>query len=99
MQSKDSKNINEKFDGSIDEMLDSIKVLDPESEATKMSEQVRNLDAIIKAKNEFNRPAREFAEMAARVGGTVLSIGILLAFEQSHVITSKALSFIPKPRL
>lgn len=99
MQIKDFKTINGKFDESIDAMLDSINQLSPMCEPTDMTDQIRNLDQLVRTKTEFNRSRNQFIDGAIKVGGTLASIVVLLWFEQRHVITTKTLSFVPKPRL
>lgn len=99
MQIKDFKTINMRFDDEIKAMLDDVSELSTVCEPSDMTDQLRNLDQLVRSKTEFNRSRNQMIENAVKLGGTLLSIGLLLYFEQRHVITTKTLSFVPKPRL
>lgn len=99
MVDKETRDINGVFDDNISKVLDSISEMDPNDQTEAMSEQVKLLGEVVRVKNEYNKPNNEKFEKIASICGTLLGIGAMLAFEQNGVITSKVLSFIPKPRI
>lgn len=99
MINKEARDIDGIFDDNITKVLDSISELDPNSQTETMSDQVKLLGEVVRVKNEYNKPKNELIQKITTIGGTLLGIGAMLAFEQNGVITSKAMSFIPKPRI
>lgn len=93
------RDINGKFDDQIDKMLDSIDQLSDICEPNDMADQIGNLNQMIRTKTEFNRSRDQMVENFSKIAGSLAAVGMLLLFERQHVITSKSLSFIPKPRL
>lgn len=82
----------------IDNHLDYMSMLDNDSE--KFVDALKHLEQLTKVKNDNNRSSRSIppeAYMGAAV--TVLTTLLVINSEHVGVITSKAFSFIPKPKL
>ena len=57
-------------------------------------------ERIAKIATEKSRPRHETIQNIIKLSGSLLGIGLICAFEYSHVITSRsAMGFVPKPRL
>lgn len=77
----------------IDTLLQSLKAHEPQSEQyARVSDQ---LEKLYKIKNE-NRSRRVSPDTLAGILANLFGIGIIVGYEQKHIITSKALSFIRK---
>ena len=51
------------------------------------------------AKKMYNEDRNAMIAKVVGVGGTLVCLGLMFAFETDHVITTKALSFVPKPKI
>jgi hypothetical protein len=79
----------------IDQLISRMSTEEEDSEDyTKM---VDNLETLYKLKAE-TQPDRVKLDTIAIVAGNLLGIIIIVGFEKSHVMTSKALSNLLKPR-
>jgi hypothetical protein len=77
----------------IDRVLEQLKTEEPETDQyARMNDQLVKLYAI---KNE-NRSRRVSPDTLAGIIANLFGIGIIVGYEQKHIITSKALSFIRK---
>lgn len=77
----------------IDHVLQQLKTEEPETERyAQMTEQLVKLYAI---KNE-NRSRRVSPDTLATIVANLLGIGIIVGHERTHIVTSKALTFIRK---
>ena len=77
----------------IDHVLQQLKTVEPETDQyARMNDQLVKLYAI---KNE-NRSRRVSPDTLAGIIANLFGIGIIVGYEQKHIITSKALSFIRK---
>lgn len=66
-------------------------------ETEEYATAVRHLETLNKLKAE-ERPKRVSADTVAIVAGNLLGILVIVAYEQKHVMTSKATGFIIKPK-
>lgn len=84
------------FDQEIENVLTQLKNIPANTE--EYATAVKNLETLCKAST--SRQERKLsADTIVTVVANLLGIGLVLGYEQSHVVTSKALSFIVKPRL
>jgi hypothetical protein len=85
--------LNARLDETIDRVLKKMAENDPDSEEyAAMSDQLTKLYAI---KNE-NRSRRVSPDTLANIVANLFGIGVIVGYEQKHIITSKALGFIKK---
>lgn len=83
------------LDIAIDEALAQLQGIAVDSdEYTKKMEKITELYKL----KEKNTPAAVSADTKAIVAGNLLGILMILHYERVHVVTSKALSFVLKPR-
>lgn len=83
------------LDTTIDEALTQLSGIEVGSEEyTKKMDQITKLYAI----KEKNSPKRVSPDTLVIVAGNLLGILAILGHERAHVVTSKALSFVLKPR-
>lgn len=95
---KDNRNdINQNFDDDITLLISQLYTLDENSEARgKLVNDIKNL---VEAKKNYNSNRNDMIIKSITAGTTLLGIIVMLGFEESHVITSKVLGFIPKPKI
>lgn len=60
---------------------------------------IDQLKTVVAVKKDFNTHRKEITDTIIKAGLSVLAIGIMLAFEQNHSITTRSLSFLPKPKI
>lgn len=80
----------------IDSVLEKISKLDPSSEGYKNA--VESLEKLYKAKS-YDKSKTVSYDTLAVVIGNLAGIGMILGYEQSRVITSKALNFVLRGRV
>jgi len=85
---------NEKLDACIDAILDSMKIYGPE--APEYPELLKSLERLNTMKSEDETKRRVSPEVIFTVAGNVLCVLIIVAYEQKHVITSRATTFIAR---
>lgn len=87
------------LDEEIKRVVDYISILDPTSEEYKKA--VENLKVLTEAKAtyETETKAKLNPNSVLAVGGNLLGIGMVLGYERLHIIASKALSFIIRPKI
>lgn len=90
------RNINKAFDDNIDAALANIYGAVDDNHA-RMA--VDDLKVLVEAKKMYNEDRNAMVAKVVGVGGTLLCLGLMFAFETDHVITTKALSFVPKPKI
>ena len=84
-----------KLDEAIDDALDELKGFDAaEAGYQKM---ITNIDTLMKLK-VIEKPDRMSKDTLAVVAGNLLGIVAIVAYEQRHVMQSKALGFILRSR-
>ncbi len=77
----------------IEHVLNQLKALEPETDQyARIADQ---LEKLYKIKNE-NRSRRVSPDTLAGIIANLFGIGIIVGYEQKHIITSKALGFIRK---
>jgi len=82
----------------IDNHLDYMSMLDNDSEAFVIA--LKHLEALTKVKNDNHRSSRRIPpEAYMGAGVTLLTTLLVINSEHVGVITSKAFSFIPKPKM
>jgi len=80
-----------KLDEPIDAVLNSMQVYGPES--TEYDELIGRLDRLTKMQSE-ERSSRVSPDTMAIVAGNILGILIIVAYEQKHVMVSKAVGML-----
>ena len=80
----------------IDRVLQEASYLDPHSK--EYSEIAENVEKLYKAKS-CEKSRNVSPDTIAVVAGNLLGIALILGYEQTHVITSKALGFVLKGRV
>jgi hypothetical protein len=85
-----------KLEQEIDHVLDQLATLDADSK--EYSKAVKNLDALCKVAS-YKKDSSISADTLITVTANILGIVLVLGYEQAHVVTSKALSFIVKPKI
>lgn len=88
--------INHAFDDNIDAVLAQIYG-SADTDHARMA--VDDLKTLVEAKKMYNESRNDLIVKGLGIAGTVLSIGMILAFEQNGIITTKALGFAPKPKI
>lgn len=68
-----------------------------EGNSEEYAKMTKNLDTLYKLKAE-DKPDRVDRNTIAIVAGNLIGILVIVSFEKSHVMTSKALSNLLKPR-
>lgn len=97
MFKKDNRNdINQNFDDDITLLISQLYTLDDDSEAR--GKLVSDIKTLVEAKRDYNSDRHDTIMKSIAAGTTLLGIIVMLGFEESHVITSKVLGFIPKPK-
>ena len=85
----------EKLDGAIDSLFAELDgYTGSEEEYSAITDQIEKL---YKLRNE-TKPKTVSADTMAIVAGNLLGILLIVGFEQTHVITSKAIGFVMKSR-
>lgn len=87
-------NINKAFDDNIDLIL-----ADVYGSSDRARTAVDDLKSLVEAKNAYNASRNDMLARVINISGTLFSIGMICIFELDNVFTSKALSFIPKPKI
>ncbi len=89
------KDINRDFDDDITLLVYELYTHnDPEARG----QLINDIKTLVEAKRDFNSNRHDMIVKSITAGTTLLGIIIMLGFEESHVITSKVLGFIPKPK-
>jgi hypothetical protein len=88
------------LDEPIDNLTHSLAGLDEGDEKhTHAVESLKTLMELRNADKSENRKLPVSPEVMTAAGAHILGILLILGFEQKHVLTSKAMSFIPKIRI
>lgn len=87
------KNDPNELDTLIKSILDEMATLSPESD--EYDKRLKQLERLYKLKTE-NRPERVSRDTLYLVGGNLLGVLLIVAYEQKNVVTSKALGWINK---
>ena len=90
------RNINKAFDDNIDAALANIYGAVDDNHA-RMA--VDDLKVLVEAKKMYNEDHNAMIAKVVAVGGTLVCLGLMFDFETDPVITTKALTFITKPKL
>ena len=85
--------INAKLDEAITSVLDALNAEDPESD--KYERISAQLEKLYKIKNETHS-RRVSPDTLANILANLAGIGIIVGYEQKHILTSKAVGFIKK---
>lgn len=80
----------------IDRVLQEASYLDPRSK--EYAEVSENVEKLYKAKS-YEKSRSVSPDTLAVVAGNLLGIALILGYEQTHVITTKALGFVLKGRV
>lgn len=83
------------LDETITQLMHDMKMMDGDSE--EYATCLNRLERLMKQKEKF-APKRISPDTLVLVGANLLGIVIIVAWEHGHVISSKALSHIVKPR-
>jgi len=86
---------NVKIDAAMNRVLDDMDLADPNSE--EYSELMSQLERLSKLRTH-ERPGRISPDTVVIVAGNILGILIIVAYEHSHAMTSKAFGLIPKAK-
>jgi hypothetical protein len=89
------KDKNQFLDDQIKRVLDEMDQYGPDSPEYKV--MIKYLERLVRLKTK-NRPERINRNTMAIVVGNVVGILIIVIYEQKHVLVSKGLAFILKPR-
>jgi hypothetical protein len=84
------------LDRAIDDVLVAMKSTSPKDE--KYPTMVEQLDKLYKIRLA-EKPDRVSKDALLAVAGNLLGIGLILNYEQAHVIATKALGFVSKARI
>ena len=85
------------IDKEIENVLGIMALISPDSE--QYSAMVANIEVLIKAKSCNKDQTKVSPDTIALIVGNLLGIGLILGYEQAHIITTKALGFIIKGRV
>lgn len=89
------KKVDSIYDEPINKVLEEMRTYSPETD--EFAASMRHLETLSTLK-AANTPKRANADMMLLVAGNLLGILIIVAYEQKHVITTKATGFIIKPK-
>lgn len=84
-----------KLEEAIDTVLLEMKGYTPASE--EYASMMGHLNLLYKIKDQ-ERPDRVSLDTLATIGANLAGIALILAYERTHIITSKALGFVMKAR-
>lgn len=84
------------LDEAIRTLLESMDQDDPGTDT--YSQKVQNLDTLYKAKAVYGK-RHVSADAVLTAAASIVGVVLMLGFEKSNVITTKALSFLPKLHL
>lgn len=92
-----SKKVKEKtkLDEAIDLVHEDMKMLDADQDS--YAKMVKQLAELYKIRSGQQKEKVSINNLIT-VGGSLLGIGMIIVFERNNVVTSKALSFVLKPR-
>jgi len=96
MFTKNKNNETDPLDRAIDDVLTAMKSTSPKDE--KYPTMVDQLDKLYKIRLA-EKPDRVSKEAWLAVAGNLAGIGLILHYEQVHVIATKALGFVGKARI
>ena len=68
-------------------------------EKPEPTQDIEELKEVVAIRNDYNSHRKELIDTGIKAGMSVVGILLMLGFEMSHSITSKSLSFLPKPRI
>ena len=80
----------------IDRILKEAEYLNPDSE--KYSQIAENIERLYKAKS-YEKDSKVSPDTMAVIIGNILGIVLILGYEKTNIITSKALGFVLKGRV
>jgi hypothetical protein len=81
----------------VDEIISIMATTDRGSD--KYKQLAGNLETLMKVRSSYKDPSRVDVNTLAIVVGNLLGIAIIVGYEQSHIITTKALGFVLKGRV
>jgi len=84
-----------RFDKEKDRILDQLSTLSAESKT--YADAVKNYDLLCKTAT-YKKDGSVSMDTIITVTANILGIALVLGYEQAHVVTSKALNFIIKPK-
>lgn len=67
--------------------------------SSPISTDIQDLKSVVAVKNDYNDHRKALVDTAIKAGLAVVSVVIMLGFEMSHSITTRTLSFMPKPKI
>ena len=85
------------LDKEIDAVISQLRELDAASE--DYEKVVKNLERLYELKNMNDKRKKVSPDTLAVIIGNLAGIALILGYEQTHVITSKALGFVIKGRV
>ena len=92
------KENNKKMDQAVNDCLQFAK--DNASEdGDQYTACIANARKVIDLKNQYNSQKNERIVKVIGAATSILCVGLMMAFEKSNVITTKSLSFFPKPHI
>lgn len=96
MLGRKPKAVNTKIDEAMIRLLDEMEKEEPSSQEYQvMLGQLEKVSALQDSKS----PRKTVSpDVIVSTVGTILAIGLIAAYEQKHVWTSKGLGFVPKPK-
>ena len=95
MFGRKAKDENPQLDDAINRVMEAMVATDKDAE--EYSKLIEHLERLTKLKTE-NRPERISRDTMAIVVANLLGILIVVSYEHMHVITSKGLGFLLKPK-
>ena len=96
MKTRPPKDKRTNLDKEIDSVLEQMSVLEANTDQYKAMRE--NLSALCEAR-ALIKPSGPSADAILTVAGSLMGIVLMLGYEQTHVITSKAIGFVLKPRV
>ena len=79
----------------IDKLLEEMRIYDPTTEEYQAA--LKSLNKLMKMRREEQRPTFSYDTLLS-TGGMLLSVVIIVGYEQKHVVTSKAMTLLNRPR-
>jgi hypothetical protein len=86
-----------KLEKEIDSVLECLEDLPPNSE--EYSYIINNLDMLSKIKQQEEKSYKVSSDTKALIFGNLIGIGLILGYEKTNVIASKALGFVIRGRV
>lgn len=64
-----------------------------------LQNDINDMKALVAVKNDYNEQRTQLVDTVIKAGLALASVVVMLGFEVNHSITTRGLSFMPKPKI